>query len=136
MLGVHKGQKEPKTRNVAIFWRDQFLDPHVLPLALGDGRFVGAFRSNHLKRAVRQHRTDGSYCGQPWSKKRPDEANGQWDLQDIVPFMLDDDSTDVTFVNKLFHGCDQIVPYHLELFTVSLKLLFSRFLRTCLCAHD
>src|SRR5437764_5393051 len=96
---------------------------HALPLALAYGRRIRVFRANDLNGTVGHHCTNGSYCRQPWNKQRPDEGNGQGNLQDIMPLMLDADATDVTLVNKTLHGRDQISTRYLKLFTVSLKLV-------------
>jgi len=96
-----------------------------LPLALAYGRRIRVFRANDLNGTVGHDRTDGSYCSQPWDKQRPDEANGQRNLQDIVSLMLDDDVTDVPLVNKTLHGRYHVSTRYLKLFTVSLKLVSS-----------
>jgi len=83
------------------------------------------FRANDLNGTVGHDRTDGSYCSQPWDKQRPDEANGQRNLKDIVSLMLDDDVTDVPLVNKTLHGRYHVSTRYLKLFTVSLKLVSS-----------
>jgi len=98
---------------------------HALSLALAYGRRIRVLCANDLNGTVGHDRTDGSYCRQPWYKQRPDEANGQRNLQDIVPLMLDDDVTDVPLVNKTLHGRDHVSTRYLKLFTVSLKLVSS-----------
>ena len=44
---------------------------HFQLLALGYGRLLRVFRANDLKGTVSHDSTDGSYCSQPWDKKRP-----------------------------------------------------------------
>jgi hypothetical protein len=77
------------------------------------------FRANDLKGTVSYDPTDGSYCSQPWDKQRPDEGNGQWYLEDTVPLMHDDDTTDVPLVNKTLHGIDHVSTRYMQLFTES-----------------
>jgi hypothetical protein len=98
---------------------------HVLPLALAYGRRLRVLRAHDLNGTVGHDRTDGSYCRQPWDKQRPDEANGQWNLQHIVSLVLDDDVTDIPLMNKTLHGRDQVSTRYLKLLTVSLKLVSS-----------
>ena len=93
-------------------------------------------RANDLKGTVSYDPTDGSYCSQPWDKKRPDEGNGQWYLEDIVPLMLDDDAADVPLVNKTLHGIDHVATRYMKLFTESLKLVSLWGLWIGLCHND
>ena len=94
------------------------------------------FRANDLKGTVSYDPTDGSYCSQPWDKKRPDEGNGQWYLEDIVPLMLDDDAADVPLVNKTLHGIDHVSTRYMKLFMESLKLASSWGLWIGLCHNN
>ena len=94
------------------------------------------FRANDLKGTVSYDPTDGSYCSQPWDKKRPDEGNGQWYLEDIVPLMLDDDAADVPLVNKALHGIDHVSTRYMKLFMESLKLASSWGLWIGLCHNN
>ncbi len=83
------------------------------------------FGANDLNGTVGHDRTDGSYSRQPGDKQGPDEANSQRNFQDIMPFMLNDDVTDVPLVNKTLHSRDHVSTRDLKLFTISLKPVFS-----------
>ena len=94
------------------------------------------FHSNDLEGTVSYDPTDGSYCSQPWDKKRPDEGNGQWYLEDTVPLVLDDDAADVPLVNKTLHGIDHVSTRYMKLFMESLKLASSWGLWIGLCHNN
>lgn len=94
------------------------------------------FRANDLKGTVSDDPTDSSDCSQPWDKKRPDEGNGHWYLEDMVPLMLDDDAAHVPLVKKALHGIDHVSTRDMKLFMEALKLASSWGLWIGLCHNN
>ena len=74
------------------------------------------FRAHDLKGTVSDDPTDSSDGSQPWDKQRPDEGNGHWYLEDMVPLMLDDNMADVPLVKKALHGIDHVSTRDMQLF--------------------
>src|SRR5713101_4252377 len=96
------------------------LDTVSQPLAIGGSPRLSVRTTSMLHWVSRPC---GSYGGQLRSHQCAYDADRQWNLQDCVPFVLDDDATDIALVQTFLHIGDQFVAHHLSFVVLACSLL-------------
>src|SRR5437764_8140417 len=83
----------------------------------------GSIRAHDFDGALGNESSNGSRSSEPGGNQCTDDSNRQWQFNDGVISLPDDDAAHIALVNQFLHSVGQIGPLHMYLFSVFWPLI-------------